>query len=115
MAKAMDVAIHPWFIGLSSDLASVHVVTLLSSCREDVDLCIKLHMAGPSQGQQQKSRGHVKQVLSPVNVTSGRRLSSWSGLKATYIHFYIALRWYFGATPEQMYHIYHTMYTDTPR
>ena len=73
-----------------------------------------MHMAGPSAARH-KCRGRVRMVLNPVNVTSGRRLSSWSGLKATYIHFYIALRWYFGASPEQMYHIYHSMYTDIPR
>ena len=54
-------------------------------------------------------------VMSPVNYTSGRRLSNWGSVQATLIHFYIALRWYFGASPDQMYRIYHQLYTDNHR
>lgn len=91
---------------------------------EDVDLCIKLHEAGPSmssavepsrQTSSKHRRGRVTMVMSPVNCTSGRRLSNWGSVQATLIHFYIALRWYFGASPAQMYGIYHQWYTDNHR
>lgn len=88
---------------------------------EDVDLCIKMHEAGPGMKTQAaadgliRKGGRVTMVMSPVNTTSGRRLSDWGAIHATYVHFYIALRWYFGATSEQMYQIYHQMYTDTYR
>ncbi len=88
---------------------------------EDVDLCIKMHEEGPntdglaaSHGHKRR-RGRVVMAMNPVNVTSGRRLSDWGALQATYIHFYIALQWYFGAKPDQMYRIYHQMYTDNHR
>lgn len=90
---------------------------------EDVDLCIRMHEAGPSNrtlnghtSKPHKSRkGRVTMVMSPVNYTSGRRLSDWGAVQATAIHFYIALRWYFGASPQQMYQIYHQLYTDDHR
>ncbi|KAL3139074.1 hypothetical protein ABBQ32_005871 [Trebouxia sp. C0010 RCD-2024] len=87
---------------------------------EDVDLCIRMHEAGPSSKalagpSSNHRRGRVTMVMSPVNCTSGRRLSDWGAVQATLIHFYIALRWYFGASPAQMYSVYHQMYTDNHR
>ncbi len=87
---------------------------------EDVDLCIRMHEAGTTSNAHQSHHGHnrrgrVSMVMNPVNETSGRRLSDWGALHATYVHFYIALRWYFGAPTEQMYKIYHNMYTDNHR
>ncbi|KAL0037584.1 hypothetical protein WJX77_003760 [Trebouxia sp. C0004] len=87
---------------------------------EDVDLCIRMHEAGTSVNTHESHHGHsrrgrISMVMNPVNETSGRRLSDWGALHATYVHFYIALRWYFGAKPEQMYKIYHDMYTDNHR
>lgn len=87
---------------------------------EDVDLCIRMHEAGPSSkalagSSSAHGRGRVTMVMSPVNCTSGRRLSNWGAVNATLIHFYIALRWYFGASPDQMYSVYHQMYTDNHR
>ena len=91
---------------------------------EDVDLSIRMHEAGPShnsmaepssQPSTKLCRGRVTMVMSPVNCTSGRRLSNWGSVQATLIHFYIALRWYFGASPDQMYRIYHQLYTDNHR
>ena len=88
---------------------------------EDVDLGIRMHEAGPSSNSHAshashgKQRGRVTMVMHPVNETSGRRLSDWGALHATYVHFYIALRWYFGAKPDKMYKIYHDMYTDKHR
>ena len=88
---------------------------------EDVDLSIRMHEYGsaakaePLQGHNRRSPGRTFMVMNPVNVTSGRRLSNWGAVQATWVHFYIALRWYFGATPDQMYRIYHSMYTDNHR
>jgi rSAM/selenodomain-associated transferase 2 len=118
---------------------------------EDVQLCIKLHMAGPNEwphaepqarsqiaseatmlaqsehGQysqcshparshpRRHRRGRVRMVLAPAASTSGRRLSSMGNVKATFVHFIVALRWYFGASPEQMYEVYNSMYGDQYR
>lgn len=85
---------------------------------EDVDLSIRMHEAGsgtqPTKGQKRKT-GRTFMVMNPVNYTSGRRLSNWGAVQATCIHFYIALRWYFGASSEQMYNIYRSVYTDNHR
>ncbi|KAK9815414.1 hypothetical protein WJX72_003261 [[Myrmecia] bisecta] len=91
---------------------------------EDVDLCIKLHMAGPADNPATKwarhrhywsRRGHVRMVMNPPAKTSGRRLQAWGSLHATFVHFVIGLSWYFGASPEKMHSIYHSMYTDSYR
>ena len=87
---------------------------------EDVDLCIRMHEAGTIVNAHESHHGHnrrgrVSMVMNPVNETSGRRLSDWGALRATYVHFYIALRWYFGAHAGEMYKIYHSMYTDNHR
>ncbi len=55
------------------------------------------------------------QILQPAAETSGRRLQAWGNLRATYVHFVIGLRWYLGATPEQMRELYTRMYTDAYR
>ena len=87
---------------------------------EDVDLCIRMHEAGTTVNAHESHhdhnrRGRIAMVMNPVNETSGRRLSDWGALHATYVHFYIALRWYFGAHAGEMYKIYHSMYTDNHR
>ena len=110
---------------------------------EDVDLSIRMHELGSTakakmlqghnrkpgntheaglaanpealQGHNSRNSGRTCLVMNPVNVTSGRRLSNWGAVQATWIHFYIALRWYFGASPDQMYRIYRNMYTDNHR
>ncbi|CAL8463467.1 g3001 [Coccomyxa elongata] len=107
---------------------------------EDVDLCIRLHEAGPQppasavQTLQPASspvrrqhmlmdglkrwaarRGQVVMVQNPHACTSGRRLHAWGGLHATAVHFIIGLSWYLGASPQQMRDIYARLYTDNYR
>jgi len=84
---------------------------------EDVDLCIRMHEAGTTISAHQSHHGHnrrgrISVVMNPVNETSGRRLSDWGALHATYVHFYIALRWYFGA-PQNRCTKYTTICTQT--
>ena len=55
------------------------------------------------------------QILQPAAETSGRRLQAWGNPKATFVHFLIGLRWYLGATPEQLKDLYMRMYTDDYR
>ena len=55
------------------------------------------------------------QVLNPAAQTSGRRLQAWGNPKATAVHFIIGVKWYMGATPEQMKELYARMYTDVYR
>ena len=60
-------------------------------------------------------RGRVVQVLDRVNVTSGRRLASWGNWKGTAIHVAMGVNWYFGKDPQQLYELYHRLYTDNYR
>jgi hypothetical protein len=57
----------------------------------------------------------VKQILDQHVVTSGRRLAAWGNIKGTYIHFVIGLKWYLGASPEELVQLYRSMYTDDYR
>ncbi|CAL5223858.1 g6445 [Coccomyxa viridis] len=105
---------------------------------EDADLCIRLHMAGPEAPVRSREaaeaatgaethekhhflpawfhrRGKVIMILQPAAETSGRRLQAWGNPKATFVHFLIGLRWYLGATPEQLKALYMRMYTDDYR
>ena len=61
------------------------------------------------------SKGLPVQILQPAAETSGRRLQAWGNPKATFVHFLIGLRWYLGATPEQLKALYVRMYTDDYR
>ena len=78
---------------------------------EDADLCLRLHEYGLRNG----TPGQQVQVLKAINVTSGRRLAAWGTLRATYIHFRIGLAWFFGVSHEELYALYHTLYTDSFR
>ncbi|PSC74898.1 glycosyl transferase [Micractinium conductrix] len=80
---------------------------------EDADLCIRLHMAGPTT--RPGRRGQVVQITSVPNHTSGRRLASWGRVHATAIHVVIGLSWYVGASPQQLVWLYHRLYTDFHR
>jgi hypothetical protein len=62
-----------------------------------------------------RPRGRVVQVLDRVNVTSGRRLAAWGNWKGTAIHVVLGVSWYFGKDPQQLYELYHRMYTDNLR
>ncbi len=90
---------------------------------EDVDLIIKLHMAGPASAaalpaaqaaqvpafpaarrrqalavqpmKSRQQRGKIRMIWSPASQTSGRRLAAWGNFRATCIHFWIAFNWYF--------------------
>ncbi len=65
--------------------------------------------------KQRRCRGTIHLVWKPTAATSGRRLAAWGNLKATWIHFQLGLRWYMGASPEQMQELYRAMYTDAFR
>ncbi|KAK9826333.1 hypothetical protein WJX74_009762 [Apatococcus lobatus] len=109
---------------------------------EDADLCIRMHEAGPAASfaagsaqpesettnrcqastaafspmpMQRNGRGRIRLVWWPMAETSGRRLAAWGNLKATWIHFQLGLRWYLGASPEQLQQLYRAMYTDAFR
>ena len=62
-----------------------------------------------------KCKGRIRLVWWPMSETSGRRLAAWGNVKATWIHFQLGLRWYLGASPEQMHQLYLAMYTDAFR
>ncbi|KAK9814993.1 hypothetical protein WJX73_004193 [Symbiochloris irregularis] len=85
---------------------------------EDADLCLRLHLAGaPSQRPSscKRRRGRIVQIWAPPAETSGRRLAAWGNLHATFVHFRIALAWYWGASPEQLVQLYNRLYTDKYR
>ena len=71
------------------------------------------NMQRSSRGK--RGRGRIRLVWWPTAETSGRRLAAWGNLKATWIHFQLGLRWYLGASPEQLQHLYRSMYTDAYR
>eukprot|EP00873_Tetraselmis_striata_P042897 jgi/Tetstr1/463161/TSEL_008095.t1 len=77
---------------------------------EDADLCIRMHM----QARGGRRRGAVRMLPSAVQ-TSGRRIGSWGNLRATWIHFRIALQWYLGGTPGELRTTYNKIYTDNFR
>lgn len=60
-------------------------------------------------------RGRVKQVLTRLSVTSGRRLAVWGTAKATYIHAVLGTSWYFRRDPVQLRELYDRLYTDAFR
>lgn len=81
---------------------------------EDADLCIKLHMMRPA-GAPPGTRGRVVQLLRHRATTSGRRVAGWGNARATFVHFFVALAWYRGASPERMHELYNSMYGDAAR
>lgn len=78
---------------------------------EDADLCTRLHEHGREDGKY----GREVQILSAVNRTSGRRIHHWGNLKATLIQFYLGLRWFCGASAEELWNDYDRIYTDLYR
>eukprot|EP00892_Ulva_mutabilis_P001662 jgi/Ulvmu1/11497/UM077_0046.1 len=80
---------------------------------EDADLTIRLHHSGTTLRPGKRAR--VRHVMYRGNETSGRRMAAWGGLKATALHFRIGLMWLFGCTPQQLQHVYDTLYTDSIR
>lgn len=78
---------------------------------EDVDLCLRMHRHGLGSGR----AGRIVRVTKRRNTTSGRRIAAWGPVKATYIHFRIALSWFLGAKQEALYRLYHKLYTDLYR
>ena len=73
---------------------------------EDLSLVMDLHRAGPADRAAHgvralwvagPRRGRVRQLAPPAATTSGRRFQAWgSSVKATAIHFAVALSWYAG-------------------
>lgn len=78
---------------------------------EDTDLCVRLHRRGLASGH----AGREVQVVGSVNRTSGRRIGPWGIWKSTMIQFTIAWAWWRGATPERLWDLYETLYTDAFR
>lgn len=76
---------------------------------EDADLCLRMHNRWGNQWNAPK--GRIKMV-NRVAETSARRIAAWGNLRATQIHFIIALRWYAGASSEELCNLYRSMYTD---
>jgi hypothetical protein len=62
-----------------------------------------------------RSRRRIRHVMYRSNVTSGRRMVHWGGLKTTYLHFKFGLMWYFGCSPRQLQKAYDELYTDNYR
>ncbi|KAK9865949.1 hypothetical protein WJX84_011892 [Apatococcus fuscideae] len=66
---------------------------------------------------------YIPLIARPVSTLRGARLlfgdqtilAAWGNLKATWIHFQLGLRWYLGASPEQLQQLYRAMYTDAFR
>lgn len=79
---------------------------------EDADLCLRLHNRWGNQWNAPK--GRIKMV-NRVAETSARRIAAWGNLRATQIHFTIALRWYAGASSEELCSLYRSLYTDDMR
>lgn len=77
---------------------------------EDADLCVRLHRGGLASG-----RAGREVQLGLVNRTSGRRIGPWGVWKSTVIQFTIAWAWWRGASPERLWQLYETMYTDAFR
>jgi len=78
---------------------------------EDADLCVRLHHGGLKNG----GRGREVQLLGGLNRTSGRRIASWGNLRSTLVHIKIALAWWRGSSPEQLWNLYRSDYTDIYR
>ena len=74
---------------------------------EDVDLCLRMHRMIPG--------GRIARVASSWSVTSGRRIQAWGPIKSTYIQMRIGLGWFWGMEPEELYKLYHRLYTDSYR
>jgi len=87
---------------------------------EDLALVVDLHVAGPTDGAAHgvralwvagPLRGRVRQLGPPCATTSARRFVGWgSPLKATAIHFAVALAWYAGAPPHVLEGVVRALY-----
>ena len=87
---------------------------------EDLALVMDLHVAGPADGKAHgvralwlagTPRGRVRQLAPPCAITSARRFVGWgSPLKATAIHFVVALAWYGGAPPAVLERVVRALY-----
>ncbi len=73
---------------------------------EDVDLCWRTW---------QECRGRIVRIESVWNETSGRRIAAWGQLRSMYIHMRIGFGWWWGMSPEDLYQLYHRLYTDDYR
>jgi Glycosyl transferase family 2 len=78
---------------------------------EDADLCGRLHKHGLANGKP----GREVQLNNCVNRTSGRRIAPWGNWQTTKIHFNLSLAWWRGASPEKLWELYDTWYTDAFR
>lgn len=74
---------------------------------EDVDLCLRMQRMVPG--------GRVARVASSWSVTSGRRIQAWGPIRSTYIQMRIGFGWFWGMEPEELYKLYHRLYTDSYR
>lgn len=77
---------------------------------EDADLCVRMHKERVANGKLGK-----EVQLHAVNRTSGRRIGEWGNFKSTMIQARVALAWWLGATPEELWNIYDKLYTDAFR
>lgn len=73
---------------------------------EDADLCWRMWQA---------YGGRIVRIGSVWNETSGRRIAAWGQLRTLYIHVRIGFGWWWGMDPEDLYQLYHRLYTDNYR
>lgn len=85
-------------------------------CLQDCDLCNRLFTYGSTKEQLAETKGEAdggKMVLVNRTIrTSGRRFERLGELRATYLHFKIALSWWFGMPRSEFNSMVQRIYQD---
>eukprot|EP00958_Prasinococcus_capsulatus_P003765 scaffold346_cov387-Prasinococcus_capsulatus_cf.AAC.8 len=100
----------------ASDFEAVNGFDETLTIMEDCDLCNRLFTYGSTKEQLAETKGEAdggKMVLVNRTIrTSGRRFERLGELRATYLHFKIALSWWFGMPRSEFNSMVQRIYQD---